>query len=148
MDTYLLADLWAGYMYLCVRGIWSTQVGEQWHARCLKRNGWVSIDRGGRDRRGKTKMIGAEVGGGVRVVMGKQPAEWGQQGGNWSLKALFMLGLFQQTLRTLQSSPCYLFFYLFLKTIESSKIKKLGFCSFFCLSPSVCLHQINSIFSS
>lgn len=41
--------------------------------------------------------------------MGEQPAEWGQQGGNRTLKALFMLGLFLPTLkthtRTLRSRP-------------------------------------------
>lgn len=41
--------------------------------------------------------------------MGEQPAEWGQQGGNRTLKAFFMLHLFLPTLkthtRTLRSRP-------------------------------------------
>lgn len=45
-------------------------------------------------------MIGAAVGQGQGGDGGEQPAEWGQQGGNWTLKALFMLGLFQLTLKT------------------------------------------------
>lgn len=129
METYLLGARWVGHacvhvcVCVCFGGIWSTQVGEQWHARCLKRNGWLSIGGGGRDgrkkkkeKKGVVKMIGAEVGGGDMVVMGEQPAGWGRQGGNWT--ALFMLGLFQPTLRTLRSSSANCFSLIFEKVLN------------------------------
>lgn len=50
-------------------------------------------------------MIGAEEGGAWQDGDGEQPAEWGQQGGNWTLNAPFMLDRFQPTLKTYLRAP-------------------------------------------
>lgn len=54
------------HVCLCEEGVvWSTQVGEQWRAPCLERNGWLSIgaaEEGGTERKTRAvKMTGAEA---------------------------------------------------------------------------------------